>query len=95
MKYKAWANDKKWLPEGPGCHMLNGIPQWTPSLVRPDTNKMLSVHQLKENTLKCKRLSSEDRQWWDEFIQKEEMYRKNGSLHLMKYWEMKRNKNGL
>lgn len=27
MKYKAWANDKKWLPEGPCCQMLNGFPE--------------------------------------------------------------------
>ena len=34
MKYKAWANDKTWLPEGSGLLMLNGVPEGTPSLVR-------------------------------------------------------------
>lgn len=53
MKYKAWANDKKWLPEGPCCQMLNGFPE----------GKTLGVHQLKGSVLKYKTPSLENRQW--------------------------------
>ena len=75
MKYKAWANDKRWLPEGPGFRLLNGLPEGTPSLVRPDTKKMLDIKQLQDSVLKCKRMSSEDREWWNSFIQNEKKYR--------------------
>lgn len=30
MKYKAWANDKTWLPEGSGLQMLNGVQDGDP-----------------------------------------------------------------
>lgn len=75
MKYKAWANDKTWLPEGSGLQMLNGIPEGTPSLVRPEFRKQLETKQLEESVNKCKRLSKEDRQWWKSFIDNEKRYR--------------------
>ena len=75
MKYKAWANDKRWLPEGTGLHMLNGLPEGTPSLVRPEFGKQLDAKQLEESVKKCKRMNTEDRQWWESFIQNEKNYR--------------------
>lgn len=75
MKYKAWANDKTWLPEGSGLQMLNGIPEGTPSLVRPEFRKQLETKQLEDSVNKCKRLSKEDRQWWKSFIDNEKRYR--------------------
>lgn len=75
MKYKAWANDKTWLPEGSGLLMLNGVPEGTPSLVRPEFRKQLETKQLEESVAKCKRMSSEDRQWWKSFIDNEKRYR--------------------
>ena len=75
MKYKAWAKDKTWLPEGSGLQMLNGVPEGVPSLVRPDFRKQLETKQLEESVNKCKRMSSEDRQWWKLFIDNEKRYR--------------------
>lgn len=66
----------KWLAEGCGLQMLNGIPEGTPSLVRPEFRKQLeTVKQLEESVNKCKRLSKEDRQWWKSFIDNEKRYR--------------------
>ena len=75
MKYKAWANDKKWLPEGPCCQMLNGFPE----------GKTLSVHQLKGSVLKYKTPSLENRQWWDESAS-DEMLRDDNKQQ----WPLKR-----
>ena len=74
MKYKAWARDEKWLPEGNGHHILNGIPEGTPSLVRPDNRKLLEVKQLDDLASKCKWVSSEERQWWKSFTENEKHY---------------------
>lgn len=75
MKYKAWANDKTWLPEGTGFHLLNGVPEGTPSLVRPEFRKQLGIKELTDSVNKCKRMNKEDRQWWNLFIQNEKRYR--------------------
>ena len=75
MKYKAWANDKTWLTEGSGLQMLNGVPEGTPSLVRPEFRKQLETKQLEDSVNKCKRMSTEDRQWWKLFIDNEKRYR--------------------
>ena len=75
MKYKAWANDKKWLPEGPCCQMLNGFPE----------GKTLGVHQLKGSVLKYKTPSLENRQWWDESAS-DEMLRDDNKQQ----WPLKR-----
>lgn len=75
MKYKAWANDKTWLPEASGLQILNGVPDGTPSLVKPEFRKQLDTKQLEESVSKCKRMSLEDRQWWRSFIDNEKRYR--------------------
>ena len=46
MKYKQWANDETWLPEGSGLRILAKQPEGTPPLVRPETNKMMGVDSL-------------------------------------------------
>ena len=75
MKYKAWASDERWLPEGTGLILLNGLPEGIPFLVKPDTRKLLEVKQLQDCVSKCKRLNTEDRQWWRSFIENEKRYR--------------------
>lgn len=75
MKYKQWANDESWLPEGPGLHLLASEPKGAPILVRPDTAKIMEVSALKECVKKCKRLTSQQKTWWAEFLEKETKYR--------------------
>ncbi len=79
MKYKQWATDETWLPEGPGEKILAEVPKGAPSIVRPDTNKMLEVKALAECVKKCKRLNAEQREWWAEFIDREKRYREKWS----------------
>ena len=74
MKYKALANDKTWLPEGTGFHLLNGVPEGTP-LVRPEFPKQLRIKELEDSVNKCKRMNKEDRRSWNLFIQSEKCYR--------------------
>ena len=76
MKYKAWAKDKNWLPEGKGLRMLHSIPKGTPCLVKPDTRKLLDIKQLEDCVAKCKRLTAADRNWWSSFISNEKDYRR-------------------
>ena len=76
MKYKAWARDEKWIPEGNSLHILNGIPEETPSLVRLDDRKLLEVKQLEDLVSKCKRMSAKDRQWWNSFTTNEKHYQR-------------------
>ena len=61
MKYKAWAKDKNWLPEGKSLRMLHSIPKGTPRLLKPDTRKLLDIKQLEDCVAKCKRLTAADR----------------------------------
>ena len=79
MKYKAWAKDKNWLPEGKGLRMLHSIPKGTPCLVKPDTRKLLDIKQLEDCVAKCKRLTAADRNWWSSFISNEKDYRQRWS----------------
>ena len=79
MKYKAWAKDKNWLPEGKGLRMLHSIPKGTPCLVKPDTRKLLDIKQLEDCVAKCKRLTAADRNWWSSFISNEKDYRQKWS----------------
>ena len=46
MKYKQWATDETWLPEGPGKKILTEVPKDAPSIVQPDTSKMMEVNAL-------------------------------------------------
>ena len=75
MKYKNWASDETWLPEGPGQRMLSSTPRGIPPLVRPGTKKLLPIKDLEECVKKCKRLTHEDRQWWSSFILAEKAFR--------------------
>ena len=77
MKYKNWASDKTWLPDGPGLHILNGTPRGIPSLVRPETKKLLDIKDLEESIQKCKRLTNDDRVWWSSFVTNEKTFREN------------------
>ena len=75
MQYKQWANDETWLPHGLGLKILSKVPDGTPSLVRPDTNKMMEVDTLKDCVKKCKKLKREQKEWWEVFINNERRYR--------------------
>ena len=79
MQYKQWANDESWLPDGPGLKILRDIPEGTPSLVRPDTGKMMEVDALAECVKKCKRLRADQMEWWASFISNERRYREKWS----------------
>lgn len=79
MKYKQWANDESWLPDGPGLQILAKVPEGVPTLVRPDTNKMMEVDTLVDCVKKCKRLTSTQREWWAEFTSNERKYREKWS----------------
>ena len=74
MKYKQWANDEMWLPEGSGLRILAKQPEGTPPLVRPETNKMMGVDSLADCVKKCRRLTAEQRTWWAEFLENERQY---------------------
>ncbi|XP_078346095.1 uncharacterized protein LOC144631526 isoform X2 [Oculina patagonica] len=75
MRYKKWANDKTWLPDGPSLHMLNGKPRGIPVLVRPETKKLMDIKDLQESVKKCSRLTNEDQMWWSSFVNKEKAFR--------------------
>ena len=75
MKYKNWASDKTWLPDGPGLCILKGTPKGTPSLVRPKAKKLLNIKGLEESIQKCKWLTNEDRVWWFSFVTNEKTFR--------------------
>ena len=75
MKYKNWASDRTWLPDGPGLRMLNGMPQGAPLLVRPETKKLLDLKDLQDAITKCKRLTNEDKLWWSSFVSNEKAFR--------------------
>ena len=77
MKNKNWASDKTWLPDGPGLNILNGTPRGIPSLVRPETKKLLDIKDLEESIQKCKRLTNDDRVWWSSFVTNEKTFREN------------------
>lgn len=75
-KYKQWATDESWLPEGPGHQILAAKkPEGAPSLVRPDTHKMMEVNALADCVKKCKRLTADQKEWWAEFVNNEKRYR--------------------
>ena len=71
MKYKAWAKDKNWLPEGKGLEILHSLPKGTHCLVKPDAQKLLDLKQLEDCVAKCKRLTATERNWWSSFISHE------------------------
>ena len=75
MKYKNWASDKTWLPDGPGLRILNNTPKGVPPLVRPDPKKQLDVKDLQDSVNKCKRLTNEDKLWWSSFVSSEKALR--------------------
>ena len=75
MKYKQWANDEFWLPDGPGLKILAKQPEGTPALIRPDTKKMLDVDALADCVKKCPRLKGNQKEWWADFIDNERRYR--------------------
>ena len=79
MKYKQWANEESWLPEGSGLQILTKVPEGVPSLVRPDTRKIMEVDALIDCVKKCKRLTTAERKWWTEFTDKERIYREKWS----------------
>lgn len=47
MKYKNWARDKTWLPNGQ--HMLHTKPRGIPAPVKPDTHKLLEIKDLEHS----------------------------------------------
>ena len=75
MKYKNWASDKTWLPDGAGLCMLNSTPRGIPPLVRPETKKQLDVKDLQDCINKCKRLTNEDKLWWSSFVSSKKVLR--------------------
>ena len=79
MQYKQWANHESWLPDGPGLKILRSMPEGTPSLVRPDSAKMLDVSALAECVKKCKRLNADQKEWWALFLDNEKRYREKWS----------------
>ena len=96
MKYKQWASDESWLPEGPGLRLLAQEPERTPAVVRQDTTKMLDVKALEDNVKKCKRLTAEQREWWDNFIHNERRYRQKWSSASEEYLKnAKKKTNGI
>ena len=75
MKYKQWANDEKWQPEGSGLHILAKQPEGILPLVRPDTNKLMDVSALDDCVKKCRQLMAEQQTWWADFLAHERRYR--------------------
>ena len=75
MKYKIWATDEAWLPEGPGENILAKVPKGGPSIVWPDSSKLMEVNVLEDCAKRCKRLNAEQREWWANFINREKRYR--------------------
>ena len=65
---------KKWYT---GLCILNGMLKGIPSLVRPETKKLLDIKDLEESIQKCKRLTNEDRVWWSSFVTNEKTFREN------------------
>lgn len=54
IKYKNWSPGKTWLPDGPGHQILNSKPWGIPSLVKPETHKLLDIKDLEESIKKVK-----------------------------------------
>lgn len=78
LKYKQWANDGKWLPEGSGLCMLSSQTDGAPTC-SPVYQKNLEINVIEDCVKKCRRLNSDQRKWWVRFIENERRYQNKWS----------------
>lgn len=77
MWYKKWAKDTVWLPEKGPLYILKSIPRDIPPMIRPNSQKMPKIEDMKSKVTKCAcRMSTQQIAWWTAFINREEKFRK-------------------
>ena len=75
LKYKQWANDGKWLPEGSGLCMLSSQTDGAPYLFARLPKKFGNQRYRRLR----RRLNSGQRKWWVQFIENERRYQNKRS----------------